>query len=291
MKTSLFVCFLLLLMACERELFLNKNEFEKKLVLNAYIEKDSMISGNISSTVSLLESPDAKRINDKMQFKLFRDGLLLYNDERVVTDGNFTLPYKAKGGSIYEIHVAYLDYNHIQAIDSVPISTVNVSIDTIIDQGTQWKLKFSFLDPIAPNKYLLQLESSGKQLILTDSVTSILPVSFTSNDKIFITNIKTVSLDNSYSIFDDLLINGKQNKIEISIDKSQFTDLQFTPKIIQLRLKCISETMFSYYKSVLESTHIYGGPLATHNPAQSNVNQGLGVFSFYASSLSTKGLP
>ena len=65
------------------------------------------------------------------------------------------------------------------------------------------------------------------------------------------------------------------------IPKDQFTSESFVPELLVLRISCISENMFAYYKSILENTHIYGGPLATGFGQFTNVDQGLGIFSFY----------
>ena len=281
MKIFGYIFLGLTLASCEKELSIDKIQFDKKLVLNCIIAKDSLIQGNLSQSVGLLSVPSLNSLSGSMNIVLKRNGLLLYNDAVILDSGRFSLPYIAKANSEYELQVAYGDFPTIKAMDLVPANSLVVEIDTIVEQSVSYRLKFSLNDPTGAHKYLLQLSSQGKQLVKNDSLDTNIPTDFTSSDKVFLATLRTVILDNSYSLFDDALFEGQKKKFELVIPKDQFTLNSFAPQRIVLRLSCISENMFSYYKSILENTHIYGGPLATGFGQYSNVDQGLGIFSFY----------
>jgi hypothetical protein len=269
------------LWSCEKELSMNSSDFKKKLVINGFVAKDSVITCGISTSVSTLAEPQYNAINGTAMVVLLRNNLPLYNDVVTITNGQFSLPYVAKPGSTYELQVAYDNYNTIKAIDSVPSTDVSFVIDSLIDQGATYKLRFRLTDPIGAQKYLLQLTSSGMQASTLDSLYTSSSTVFTTNDKLFLTSIRTVALSNSFTIFDDALINNQTKLIEIVIDKEQYKLEGMTPEIISLKISCISETMYHFYEITLANTHIFGGPLATIITQKSNVEQGLGVFCFY----------
>lgn len=281
MKIIGYLFLALTLASCEKELSLDKTQFEKKLVLNCIIAKDSLIQGKLSQSVGLLSVPSLNSLSGSMNIVLKRNGILLYSDAAILDSGRFSLPYIAKVNSEYELQVVFGDFPAVKAKDLVPANSLVVEMDTIIEQSVSYRLKFSLKDPPGSHKYLLQLSSQGKQLVENDSLDTQIPTDFTSSDKVFLSTLRTVILDNSYSLFDDALFEGQKKGFELVIPKDQFTVNSFKPQRIVLRLSCISENMFSYYKSILENTHIYGGPLANGFGQYSNVDQGLGIFSFY----------
>lgn len=285
MKIFFYIMLGMLLLGCEKELNLYKTPYNKKLVLNSFIAKDSLIGGNLGQSVGLLAVPNLNSLTGTMNVLLKRNGFILYNDVVILDSGKFTLPYIAKANSEYEIQIVYSDFPTIRAIDSVPASAIDVEIDTIIDQSLTYKIRFRLSDPIGANRYFLQLTSKGKQLVNNDSIETEIAAAFTASDKVFVSNIRTVTLDNSYTIFDDVLFDGQNRYLELMVAKDQFTQKDFTPKKIILRLDQISENLYFYYKSVLENTHIYGGPLASNSVQYSNIEQGLGIFSFYTTAV------
>ena len=281
MKLVAYLFLGLTLASCEKELSIGKTQFDKKLVLNCSIAKDSLIEGNLSESVGVLSVPSLNTLSGNITIILKRNGLVLYNDVVRLDSGRFSLPYIAKANSEYEIQVAYSDFPTIKAKDLVPANSLVVDIDTLTEQSGSFRLKFSLKDPPGSHKYLLQLSSQGKQVVNNDSLSTRIPIDFTSSDKVFLSSLRTVILDDIYSLFDDAIFEGQKQDFELVIPKDQFTSESFVPELLVLRISCISENMFAYYKSILENTHIYGGPLATGFGQFTNVDQGLGIFSFY----------
>ena len=287
MKNWVYIAFFIGLVACEKEIPLNQETFSKKLVVNAFNEADSFLRVNVSESVKLLETPNPKGLNDKAKVLVLKDGLILFNDSIKLDNGNFTIPYKCSRTSVFELQIAYKDFPTVRAKDSVPQVNPDINIDTLINSNDSKKLIFTLREPLKSHRYYLQLFSKGKEWNGSDSIDVIKRLNYKSDDKIFISNILTVSSDNSFSLFDDGLINGTTRKISLNISNTDLNIDDYVASEVILSLSEVSRNMYEYYLNLLENTHVYGGPLASTSLVNGNVDQGLGAFCFYSKTVKT----
>lgn len=279
------------MVSCEKDIPLGNEVFKKKLVINSFNRADSFLSVNISESVNILGIPSSSKLSGDAKVLVLKDGLILFNDFIKVDKGNFTIPFKCLRQSVYELQVAFEGYPSIRAKDSVPLLDPVFEIDTLISQLNGHKLIFELNDPVQRNNYYLQLFAKGKQWNGTDSLEVTKALNYIADDKIFISNLLTISRDNSFSLFDDELINGNTRKMSLKIDNSDLYRKGFVASEIILKLSNVSETMYVYYLNLLENTHVYGGPLASTSRENGNIDQGLGVFCFYSNTTRKVKIP
>ena len=114
---------------------------------------------------------------------------------------------------------------------------------------------------------------------------------FTSSDKSFISNIRTIADGRSYALFADEPWDGSRRNIEVILPSTLPLYPDFSPKDVQIELRLLSPTMYAYYLDLQYNTNVYGGPLASASSINGNVEQGLGAFCFFTKSVLEIPLP
>lgn len=290
MKNLYFLLLAIVAIGCEKELQFSNPDYKPKLVINGFTSVDSFINVSVSKSTSTLTQPSLQLLDGKVKVLVLKDRFLLFSDSVRVINGNVLVPFKPIEGSEYELQVGYGDLPTIRATDMVPSTRPIIRIDTLKDEGDKYRLVFFINDNIEANRYVVNLNVKGKESNGFDSLNMTYPLGFTSSDKIFLSNIRTVANGRELAIFDDETWNGTERKIEFVIDKQSLDLPEFRPKHIELWVKDISKIMYDYYIEVNSNTHVYGGPLANVSRVEGNVEQGLGAFCFYTESVSTMSL-
>jgi len=291
MRTITSILIILSLMGCEKELQFDNPDFKPKLVINGFMSADSTVSIGLSKSSSTLSQPSLKLLSGKAKVLILKDKFLLFSDSVNIQNGMIQLPFKPLEGSKYEVQVSKEDLPTIKAIDTVPQSRPIAAIDTIIADGSGQKMIVRINDDVRENRYLLSIKLKGRELIGLDSLDKSYNVSFTSSDKIFLSNIQTVANGSEVAICNDETWNGSERRIELFFDKILLEHPDFKAASVQFHIKDISKTMYNYYIAVNANTHVYGGPLANVSRVKGNVEQGLGAFCFYTESVSSVALP
>jgi hypothetical protein len=291
MKVCLIFFSVIVLWGCEKQIPYKNSDFEKKLVVNATLEADKYIVVSVSSSVNPVQNPTLNNIDGEVTYLLLEDSIHLDFNTLNLNEGLFFINYKPKPGSIYELQIACENYPSVKMIDTVPLEKPIFKIDTLIKQNTDYKLKFSLQDNAAKQIYMVAINVVGREIRGTDTLITSKVVSFLSNDKVFLKNINNATSYGSFGIFDDQIFNGSMKVIELEFTEKQLVASKFIPEKIELRVSNISQTMFDYYVGLLENNHIYGGPLATYSLNNGNVQDGLGLFSFYNSNVAEIAIP
>lgn len=276
---------------CEKELQFDNPDYKPKLVVNSFTSADSFVNINLSKSTPTLTQPSLALLAGKAKVLILKDELLLYSDSVLVSNGNLPIPFKPIEGSIYELQIGYENLPTIRATDIVPTTRPNVRVDTIKEEGENYRIIFYIADNTESNRYAVNLSVTGKELDGTDSLATRYPVAFTSSDKIFLSNIRTLANGRELAIFNDDTWNGTERRIEFVVDKATLDIPDFNPQHLELDIKDISKTMYEYYIDVSTNTHVYGGPLASVSRVVGNVEQGLGAFCFYTESVSKLRIP
>ena len=290
MRKSFVVLSLIALLGCEKQIPLSDTSFEKKIVVNAMLEVDSNMQVGICHSVGTLGTPDLLNFSDSASVLLKKDGLVLWNERTPINEGIVHLPFRPRPGSLYEIQIAAPGYPSVLAYDSVPFNKGQVIADTLMSNANFYEFKVTISDPPESSRYMMQLFALGKSWNGVDSTDAKKSVSFTSKDKVFVSNFLTTLGENSYVIFDDLNI-PEDGALSLTIDKKTLENLDFEPVKLELRLSTLSKTLYDYHLNLLENTHIFGGPLSSSSRYTGNVKQGLGAFCFYHSDSQTISIP
>ena len=288
----IYLCLIALLISgCEKELQFNNPDFKPKLVVNGFVSTDSSANIGLSRSTSTLTQPSKTLLGGKAKVLVLKDELLLYSDSLTVQNGMLPVPFKPIMGSIYELRVSHNNLPTIRAIDTVPLSKPLITIDTLKDEGASYRLVIKIKDQIETNRYAINLNFIGKELQGIDSISQVYPITFTSSDKIFLSNIRTIATGRQLAIFNDDTWNGTERSIELIFDKLLLEYPNFLPEWVELEVKGISANMYDYYIELNNNTHVYGGPLASISRVVGNVSDGLGAFCFYTESVTRLELP
>ncbi|MDC1395056.1 DUF4249 domain-containing protein [Bacteroidia bacterium] len=278
-------------MSCEKEITLDDLGFTKKLVLNSFNEADSVLTLNVSSSVSTLNFPDTDVLDGKVKVLILKDNQIVYNNTVALGNGRLSVPIICFPSKIYEIQLEMDDFATIKAIDSVPNDPPNINIDTVMKVNNSYKLSVNMTDVKDDNKYLLQLYTEGLEWNGADSALKTKPLKFSSNDKIFLSNILTVNTSNSFALFEDILFRNDRINFTLTIPEDSLNASDYIANNLKLKVSCISKITYDYYISVLENTHVYGGPLSSLSRGNGNVEQGLGIFGFQNSAIKESKVP
>lgn len=281
MRNVLIISLLIGLCSCEKQIPLTKFDFTEKLVLTSYNNAGENIILWVSHSVNSVSIPKLDDIHGMAKVLLKEDGNIVFFNSILIEKGRLELPIISKQGSEYEIEIEFDDYPPILAKDIVPSIQPNANLKATVEYGDKYKTTFSLQDQIKEEFYLVELYITGKQKIGLDSVYTSFPINFNSPDKVFLSNISTVASTSNFGVFNDDLFNGGSRDISLIFNKSEIAKSNFTVEEVKLRLSSISSVMYYYYIDLLENNHIYGGPLASYSFNTGNVEEGLGIFSFY----------
>jgi hypothetical protein len=283
MKYLISIALILTIVSCERQIPLKKFDFEKKLVINSYNSAGQPIKAFVGSSVNSVQIPELDDARGDAVVLLKENGFTTFFDTVIVHDGTIQFPITTKLGKVYQLEVQMDDYPVIQARDSVPSLLPEFEIDTLIVIGNSYRTQFTVTDVPDNTKYMLELFVIGKEIVGSDTTDISIPMKFTSGDRVFVTNINTLSTPENYALFDDKLFRGSNKQIEVIANQEEWSKPNFIAERLEVKLSCISNTMFQYYLGLLENNHIYGGPLATYSLNNGNVDGGLGIFCFTTS--------
>ena len=281
MKKLGLIIWVVILMACDKQIPYDESSFKPKLVVNAFNQPDSLLKLKLDESLKVLGNPSIQKLNSSIKIKLLKDSTKIIDGTFWVEKGEVVLPHKVEPGSIYHLITELNNYPLIEASDIVPIDNVSINIDTIIEGSVYYKIDITVKDPPTDNFYVLDISTSGKELSGMDSITNTYPIIFSSVDKIFSSSIQTISDGSKLGLFDDNLFNGSNKKIGIRILKENLLIPRFKPYAFTIKLKSVSKSMYDFYTTIIQNNNIYGGPLYFEGQIEGNINGGLGGFYFY----------
>lgn len=289
MKYGLAIA-LLALMACERQIPFRDLDFEKKLVINALNEPEAFIETFVGSSTNSIAVPELDDVRGEALVLLKEDDIVVFFDTVIIHDGTIHFPVVAQRGMSYQMEMALEGYPTILTLDSVPRYDPQIEITSVQHATADRRIGLKISDVPGSTKYMLEVLVKGYTLDGTDTVVHQQAVNFSSDDRVFVSNINTTNTTSTFALLDDRMFQGGDQRFEVIVKNELWDKLPFQPTHVQTRLSCISEASFSYYLGILENNHIYGGPLAMRAGNNGNVLDGLGLFAFRTTSLVQEAL-
>ena len=207
MKKLGLIIWMIILIACDKQIPYDENSFNPKLVVNAFNQPDSLLKIKLDESFKVLGNPSIQKLNSSIKIKLLKDSTKIIDGIFWIEEGEVVLPHKVEAGSIYHLISELNNYPLIEASDRVPIDNVSINIDTITEGSVYYKLDITVKDPPTDNFYVLDISISGKELSGLDSINNTYPIIFSSVDKIFSSSIQTISDGSKLALFDDNLFN------------------------------------------------------------------------------------
>lgn len=185
-------------------------------------------------------------------------------------------------GKLYVIQVEVNNETSIKAINKVPtlvpITSFNIDSSRFIAEGEAIEIEVNFKDPAEEkNFYTIKIIEDAFYVINKDTVWFPREIYYVLEDP---------TLNSEFSepdkYINDNLFNGKNNSLHLKI---YFYGSNFTSLNLRLALVSISEEYYKYFttKSLQDNTN--GDPFAQPVQVFSNIENGLGIFAGYSSSV------
>ncbi|MBN2807289.1 MAG: DUF4249 domain-containing protein [Prolixibacteraceae bacterium] len=333
----------LLFSACQKEVEFDKKLIRPKLVINSFIETDSLIDVKVSAskTIPGLET-SYKWLNDAT-VKLFvndvekeilqgypieiedsEDHYWYYNNDTRPTYGYRTLNTRAENGKSYRIEVSHKDYDAAYAETSLPENPNLLSYES--EEITQnyygydqraVQISIRFKDKAnEKNYYRINIKAfTGTwypNFSEKDDTTGVIQLrtnyygNVTSDDKLLNPDQEDAndflfgSPNNSYNLFTDELIDGKEHELTFSISPNN-NSVWYNGELmvfgekpgefyhLTIQLQALTRDAYLYMRS--SYAQMWYGDDFFSEPVQaySNIENGVGIFSgFSATSFEIK---
>jgi len=260
MKTQqlpiIFICSLILFTACKKEIQFNADLISSKMVVNSFIEPDSIINVIIAGSKPIPGVVSNFHWIGNATVKLFVDGeeketlgtyTTIQNNNNsynpsynVDTITGYRSVLKAEIGKTYQLVITHPDYETVTCETNIPKPVEIISIDTSssVDEGNYYnpyyrnlKVALKFKDPANEINYyrLVACAKQGRYSVeynRTNNVDTVIVVSnsyFSLNDPIINPNEEDAndflfdSPGNRYNVFTDELIDGKEYTVNFDI--------------------------------------------------------------------------
>ena len=284
MKVLKFIALILIFTACEKQLTLRLDDFDKKLVVNAFANNTSALSINLGENSPILEEPTLESDIAEARIILFENDFLIYDKQLSLNKGLVETSNFLQMDKEYELIIDVEGYPVVTAKDKMPNTIPKLEITDIFSIGESVHMRVNVEDDGGDDQYMLLMNMRGYTVSNGDTIYGYRTQNFTSSDKLFISNINSIRANTHFTFFDDALLNSGTRSIELMIDKADtYTKAGFTPTAVRIELRSLSKSFFDYYLELIENNHIYGGPLASSSYFKGNIEGGLGIFGCYTS--------
>jgi hypothetical protein len=300
MKIIIQIVLILIFYSCSKELIYKAPDFEKKLVVNAFICPDSLFCINVRKTTNILSNESSIIQNADVTLKengAFLEKLDYFNGGNYISSN-----YRPVPGNIYSITVKVDGYPEVFALDTVPfavfINNGSRTSGNTFDENGDPHIDYEILFNDLPEKNYYELFFISQSF--PNEFTSKYFVSFMFDPVIPDPVLKADSeLDLSpfTFIFTDNLFSGEQYQMKIKFINGsiggEFTNpFAPTPGDNYAILRNTSYVYFNYRKYWLRHSYnkqvgnkaelpffmpLIGDPVAMY----SNVEGGYGIFAAY----------
>jgi hypothetical protein len=269
-----------LLFSCEEEENVTFKNTDPKIVLNALVGTDSIITANVFKSSGINSKTENKNLNDAEVVVYENDNII--GEMTFIADGKYELKNDLlKASSDYEIRVNHANCKPVNAESK---SLNRILIDNVSTSNTEAdKLNFSiqFADnPDETNYYMILL------FAYPDSQTPVRHImEFNSNDIVYKgnlivgTNSANQGLLDGSKTFSDETFNGSSVNISFFL-LNQDNFINASKFVVQLYH--ITEDYFNYERSYISIQNRDDLPFYNKTNLFSNVNNGYGIFATYA---------
>lgn len=271
MKKITYILLLSILVSCdEKEITINLDKHESKLVVNSLLAPSDSIKVNISKSISILENDTVNYIeNAEVQFYCQNE---LVNTMNYLSEGLYYLNASIIKGKEYSIVVDTSGFKTVTASCVIPAPPQILSVDTISINDEYLYCEIEFRNDLSTlNYYLLEVESKYPLLnsdsILSNQVDII-------NSELIIEN-GDLGEELERLVFTGEVLQDSVYALGFILGKEMLSSGTHSSNTLYINLKKISEEYYlyvkSYYASESEQDEVY-----------SNVENGYGIFAGYS---------
>lgn len=290
-RSAVIIIILLALWGCRKEVNIDLDDRDKKIVLNSILSQGDPILVNLSLSKGILE--------DDYPMDYIENGLVILSKNGVAIDtlshdsnGNYISKFQPET-AIYEIDVWSPQYNKVHTSTEIPSPVSISSIDTASVTGYEQRFDFTYEyqalecrlkitdPPNETNFYLLSVENE-----VHDSLSGIfkLPVYYRSPDPVLASDKNNyVSLPGGDygALFTDEIFNGTTYRLVIHVERYAF--MEGYNKMV-FKLHSLNRELFLYLKSLELYNQSKFGAFSEPVQVYSNIENGFGIFCGYSTS-------
>ncbi len=284
-KLYLVLILLIVLIACEKTVYIDIPDKGRKITVNSIFNTDSLFKVSVSKSCYILDN-DIQAIENATVEIYENDNLI--NILPYLNNGLYkSTTQKPSSGDKYKIKVTVPGMGTAETECYIPPETNIISIDTAsvmksdIDGYRYEQLEFrvKFKDnPDKNNYYLIEprqiiiytYNDYDRDTIITDTTQNIM--NFESDDPSVIENLWGNGL-----LFNDNLFNGNTYEFVFSVGKYFYDTTS-----ICINLKSISEGYFKYLATCYKHMDANWDPFMEKISVYSNVEGGVGIFGGYS---------
>lgn len=291
------ICILLLITSCQKDIYLEYENFESNLVINGIFNPNDQWQVDISKSANLLDvNSYIEKIEDAyVTVENLETGLIteLVHTSNATNKGTYYSAFRPREDASYRIIVEKDGFTTASAVDQIPTDIDVVFLDTSlveVEGELALKIDFKINDNASEENFyvwdLLYTQEEGNNNDILPSVTDATLESVDDNaeilneennfqSKLFLRddNFNGVEYNTSFFTYNEEIVeNSNPSSTETE------TDLK-----LQLRVLSVSKDLYNYLKSVEASYRSQNLNTSNINPLDinSNVEGGLGIFGAY----------
>lgn len=295
-KIAIYLSFILLVIACKKEIPFTGALQKEFIVVNGFIQDDSIVK------VSLSHSTPSIGIVDTLANQITSGATLLITDlttnekftsDSVDIDGNYIFKTKGVKGHNYQLALNHPDYGVVSStITSIP-SPVSISEwDTSSIASTKGKgaknklLNFTFTDPIGKNYYVFKIVAIDTSDFVDRNVT----IRVQDNTQI------SGKTNGDFLFLDDELFENQTKSVSLNFRPSYYGSESFggpgsfgsntgVERKYRFEFYNVTEEVYNYLLSVSNSVQSRKNPLSEPVKVYTNITNGMGIFGGYAKTI------
>lgn len=271
MRTIIYLLLFSVAVSCTKEISIDLDKHESKLVVNSFFSNHKSIAVNVSKSISIF-SIDTLAYVSHAKVELYNNNVLI--GELLHTQkGNYELATELEVGIEYTIEVNALNLNTAKSHDVIPDQVSMLGFDTISLDSRYLYCELAFHDnPAIENYYLLDIETKTpyvlKDSLLTNQVDLVACDLIVENGKIG--DIRKLIY------FSDEYFQSEANDLSFLLDKKYLSNvLNDSLNVIYINLKSISKAYYDYLKTNYVSQN-------AQIDVYTNIENGYGIFAGYS---------
>jgi hypothetical protein len=281
-KIPILLSVILALTGCDLAVDVEAPFSEPDLVLNSVLTPDSLLSARVSLNRYALDDKPFEKI-DNAQVVVYEADIAI--DTLTPKGRGF---YKSKKirpepGKTYSIKASDGNHQPVTAVTFIPVATKLISAvfgETVqVDGNETTELKIKFKDDQAVKNYY-QLIVEIAQEIYDDETDKVVAVTYWCELSSVDPAIQNDEPKPRSAIFKDLLFNGKEVELTFKV-KGRLTG------ITNVILRTLNESLYDYFRTSSLQETVADNPFAQPVNVYNNVENGLGIFSGYSTSVNS----
>ena len=283
----------LVILACEKEIKIDQNEYAPKAVLNCLLnpDKDTILANLSESRDMLYDKGDFPGIQGA-SITLFDNGANVGTFTNIA-NGDYILPYTVLSEHTYKIEITNTKFDNLTATTKVPkpglISSITYDMN-ILNQELKTDINITFQDnPNEDNYYGIastRIDTNKLETPPTYQGYEYYPPYpssyFCTEDLVIEYPQNDIETDNcgTLMLFSDKTFNGNNYTLKINSSYNYYQEISDTMFYTKIKVffKTYNEDYYKYVLSTKLAQENYGNPFAEPVRIYNNIDGGFGIF-------------